>query len=201
MEAGTAAALTSLVTFAVAAGSPGPATLAVAGTSMAAGRGAGLAMGLGLGVGLTFWGVLTALGMGYLIASYASALLILKLCGAAFLFYLAYTTGRAALRPARAAPVTQAAGARRLFLRGLLLNLLNPKAIFAWVAALALGAPDAWIVMACAMTGFVLYAGYALIFSLGPVRAAYARTARWIDGVCAVIFAYAGFRLLLWRAD
>ena len=195
-----AAALTSIVTFAVAAGSPGPATLAVAATSMAAGRARGVAMALGLGLGLAVWGVAAVLGMGLLIAKFAPALIALKLTGAAFLFYLAYKAGRSALRPAPGAAEAMAAPARTLFMRGLMLNLLNPKGILAWVAALTLGAPHPGIAAICAFIGVMLYLCYAMLFSLAPVRAGYRRAARWIDGACAALFGLAGLRLLTWRA-
>ncbi|QBY02292.1 LysE family translocator [Rhodophyticola sp. CCM32] len=202
------AAATSVATFAFAAGSPGPATLAVAATSMAGGRGRGLAMAAGLSVGLAIWGVAVALGFGALVAQSASILVVLKLLGAVYLFYLAVKSGQSALRSGAAADTAPAvADARQLFRRGLMLNLSNPKAVLAWVAALALGTDGTGqamvvpiaVVAICAGLGGGLYAGYATLFSRRAVMAGYVRFRRWIEGVFAALFALAAIRLVLWR--
>ena len=91
----------------------------------------------------------------------------------------------------------------RWFVQGLVLNLSNPKAVVAWMAALSvgLGADDGLAAVAvatlgCVVIGFAIYAGYAAAFSLAAVMRGYARLRRWIDGVVAVLFATAGLVLL-----
>ncbi|WP_430449533.1 LysE family translocator [Rhodophyticola sp.] len=201
------AALTSVATFIVAAGSPGPATLAVAATSMARGRAGGIALGLGLALGLAIWGLVAALGFATLVARNVQALTVLKLLGAAYLFYLAWKSGQSALRRETEDAVRVATDLSRgqLFRRGLTLNLANPKAVLAWVAALALGGGgeqtvSVLVVALCAALGFALYLGYATIFSVAPVMAAYARLRRGFEAAFAVFFAVAGLRLVFWRA-
>ena len=83
------------------------------------------------------------------------------------------------------------------------MNLSNPKAVVAWMAALSmgLGADDnSWDVTAatlvCVALGFVNYAGYAIAFSLPGFMAGYRRLRRWIDGVDAGLFAIAGMGLI-----
>ena len=49
--------------WAMSAGSPGPATLSIAGTSMANGRHAGIIFAFGISVGSACWGLAAALGM------------------------------------------------------------------------------------------------------------------------------------------
>lgn len=203
----TLAAATSVATFVFAAGSPGPATLAVAATAMAGGRPRGAAMALGLSLGLGVWGVVIALGFGALVAQSAPILTILKLIGAGYLFYLAYASGRSALQPLSGpVPVAPQADTARLFRRGLMLNLGNPKAVLAWVAALALGAEAApggavsvAVLAICAGLGAAIYLAYATLFSLAPVMALYSRMRRWIEALFAGLFALAGLRLLFWR--
>ena len=191
---------TALGTFLVAAGSPGPATLAVAGASMASGRCAGLALGAGLAAGLAIWGVTMGLGFGVLVAQSPVFLAIFKVIGGGYLLYLAWMSGRSAMAQ-QAAPVALASG--RAFRRGLILNLANPKAALAWIAALALGSGDGvagWgVVAACAVLGAVIYGIYAMAFALDPVRMFYARARRGIEVVTAGLFALAGLRLLTWR--
>ena len=191
--------------FLVAAGSPGPATLATAATSMAFGRRAGMLIGAGLAVGLAFSGLVAAAGLGTVILAWAPALLVLRLAGGAFLLWLAWKAARSAWRPATALP--EPIPDHRLFWRGCLLNLLNPKAVLAWGAVIAIGMPAdagtaelAAITAMCALLGWLVYAAYALAFSHPRVMTVYARTRRWIDAGCAALFGLAGLRLLTWRA-
>ena len=41
--------------------------------------------------------------------------------------------------------------------------------------------------------------GYAVIFSLPPMRGAYRRARRWIEGATAALLGAAGVGLLAWR--
>ncbi|MCL5777629.1 LysE family translocator [Limibaculum sp. FT325] len=194
--------------FFVAAASPGPATLSVAATSMARGRAAGLAMAAGLSMGLGSWGVVAATGLGALVLAWAPALELVRLAGGAFLIWLAWQSAQSALGPDGAAGAASGAkGPWGLFRQGLLLNLLNPKALLAWGAVIALGMPAgagagefAAIVAVCSALGCAIYGGYAVLFSLPAVRAGYAHARRWIDGACAAVFGAAGGALLAGRA-
>ena len=192
--------------FLIAAGSPGPATLAVAATAAAHGRGAGLTLGAGLAVSLGLWGVAAAVGLGALMAQSVWALAVMRLVGGAFLLWLAFSAARSALAPGLGALPPPAAG--RLFRRGLALNAMNPKAVLAWLAVLAFGAPPgagaahlALLTAVCAAIGGLVYAGYAAAFGAGPVRRGYRRWRRAVDGACAALFGLAGLRLLASRAS
>ncbi|MEM9011501.1 MAG: LysE family transporter [Pseudomonadota bacterium] len=198
--------LASAAAFFVAAAAPGPATLAVAGTAMAAGRRAALVLGAGLTLGLAAWGGLVGLGLGALVLASPTALLLLRLGGGAILLWFAWQSARAALARGTAPRGVAPAPAGALFARGFFLNLLNPKAALAWAAVIAIGLPAdpvrgeiALIVATCATLGGAIYTAYALGFSTAPVRAAYARARRWIEGVVAALFAAAGARLILDR--
>ena len=126
----------------------------------------------------------------------------LKLVGGAYLLWLALQSGRAARRPVpRDAAV--AAPASGWSLRGLVLNLSNPKTVVAWMAALAIGlgpedgpASVAAATGTCIVVGFAVNALYSLVFSAAPARRAYARGRRWIDGVASAFFALAGAGLV-----
>ncbi|MEL6996648.1 MAG: LysE family transporter [Pseudomonadota bacterium] len=196
------ASLTTIaVAFFVAAASPGPATLAVAAVAMSAGRKTGLVFGVGLSVGLAFWGVVAATGLGALLQASASALFVLKLAGGAYLLWLAYQSARSAATEAPAQ--TDPRHARRAFRSGLLLNLSNPKAVFAWMAVLALGLSDGsgtgYVAVAttlCIALGLLIYSVYAVVFSTPGAMAIYRGVRRWIDGAVAGLFALAGFGLI-----
>ncbi|WP_428392805.1 LysE family translocator [Lichenicoccus sp.] len=125
----------------------------------------------------------------------------LKILGGAALLWMAYKCGRSALKPVRQTPQVVEQGV--WFKRGLLLNLSNPKAVIAWMAALSmgLGTGDGHMqvvaaTLGCMALGVLNYTGYAVAFSLTGVMAAYMRLRRWIDGILAGLFAVAGLGLL-----
>jgi threonine efflux protein len=187
--------------FLLVTASPGPANIAVATVAMGSGRASGLRFGAGLSVGLAVWGLAAATGLGALLQGSAHLLTALKIAGGLYLLWLAFTSGRSALRPR----VGDEARPRQdsLFRRGLVLNLSNPKAVVAWMAALSMGLGDSHGALqlaaatgVCVLIGFLNYAGHAMAFSLSGVMAAYARLRRWIDGVVASLFAIAGIGLI-----
>lgn len=193
--------LTIAAAFFIVTVSPGPANLALATVAMHSGRRAGLFFGLGLSAGLAFWGLVAATGLGVVVQGTTMLLTLLKLCGGAYLVWLAIQSGRSAARTEEDAIVSSRKGG--WFWRGLVLNLSNPKAVVAWMAALSMGLgqeTDAQAVatatLICAVLGFVNYTGYALTFSLPGLMAGYRKSRRWIDGIAAGLFALAGFSLI-----
>ncbi len=189
----------------VATVSPGPANVAVMATAMRHGRLAGLQLAAGVLLGSLTWGVLAALGLSAFLFSYAELLSVVRLLGGLYLLWLAYRSLRAALGPAQPLAVGKGRGrsAARCFGLGLAIHLTNPKSIFAWLAIIAIGVgpgAPAWVsflvVGGCWLMGVVLYAGYALAFSTGRMIALYGTFRRWIEGVTACLFGFAGVKLL-----
>ena len=193
--------LSVVLAFFVVTVSPGPANIAVATVAMSTGRRNGLLFGAGLSCGLAFWGLIAATGMGAVLESSASLLTSLKICGALYLLWLAFQSGRSALKKTDQAPPAQREG--RWFIRGLILNLSNPKAVVAWMAALSVGLgsgdSSAHVIIAtliCMVLGVVNSVGYAFAFSLPGFMAGYRRLRRWVDAAVAGLFALAGFGLI-----
>ena len=191
-----------LAAFFVVTVSPGPANIAAASVSMSNGRNAGLVFGLGLSVGLGFWGLVAASGMGAVLQSSELALILMKLFGGCYLLWLAYHSGRTALNPVENIQ-DQKTGSGRWFYRGLLLNLSNPKAVVAWMAALSMGMgvgnqpiDVAIATLCCVLLGLLNYTGYALAFSLSGFMRLYQCLRRLIDGFIAGLFAIAGLALI-----
>ncbi len=187
--------------FWIIAASPGPANISNAAIAMRHGRRASLTYGLGLSVALAFWGVLAATGMGAVLQASVWLLSVLKALGGGYLLYLAWQSGRAALRPADADRIEISAG--RWFWRGLLLNLSNPKSVIAWMAALSMGLDAGDTVLSilattllCIMIAFLNNLSYSLVFSLGGMMGLYRRARRWIDGAAAAVFAIGGLALI-----
>ena len=91
-----------LLGWAVAVASPGPATLAIAGTAMGSGRAQALALATGVITGSAFWGCAAALGLGLVLTTNAWAFEILRYLGAGYLLFLAWrasSASRSAKRP------------------------------------------------------------------------------------------------------
>lgn len=196
-----ASLITIAAAFFVAAASPGPATIALASVSMRAGRKTGLLFAMGLSLGLAFWGIVAAAGLGAVLQASSHALMAMKLLGGVYLLWLAYQSARSAAR--RQGAVHRAEHQSKYFMRGMLLNLSNPKAVFAWMAVLALGldgkSNTGHVIVAtgiCVFLGFLIYTVYALLFSTSGVMGGYARARRWLDGAVAGLFAIAGIGLI-----
>lgn len=189
--------------FFIVAASPGPATLAVSAVSAASGRKSGMIFGAGLAVGLAFWGLVAATGLGAVLQASANLLIALKIAGGAYLLWLAYGSVRSAMRADHWGENHVPSREKRLFLKGLALNLSNPKAVVAWMAALSvgLGTDDGWVslvvaTLGCALIGLLIYAAYAAAFSLKAIMNAYLKCRRLIDGMVSALFAVAGIALI-----
>ncbi|MEL6587964.1 MAG: LysE family transporter [Pseudomonadota bacterium] len=198
--------LLSFGAFLMAIASPGPNVMAVIGTSMAVNRASGVALAMGVAFGSLTWAILTAVGLSAVLATYASALLAIKIFGGLYLLYLAYKSFRAAAS-AHDIDAAELAGGRRTAWgyarRGYLIQMTNPKAALAWVAIISLGlVPGAplWVAAIIVAGTFVLSVAlhllYALAFSTAPMVHIYGRARRGIQGALGVVFGLAGLRLL-----
>nr|WP_272213440.1 LysE family translocator [Marinicella sp. W31]MDC2879396.1 LysE family translocator [Marinicella sp. W31] len=193
----------------VAIVSPGPATLAIAGTAMGHGRRQAVALANGVLTGSFFWAVLAGTGMAAVVTKLAYGLVALKFIGGFYLLYLAYKSFRAAWRPDApdiAPKMDGHPGLAIFYRRGLYIHLTNPKAIFAWVSLVSIGLPkdagNATIVLFIAgavVIGFMTFNTLALMFSSGVVVRAYQKGRRAIEGTMAVFFTLAGCKLLTTR--
>jgi threonine/homoserine/homoserine lactone efflux protein len=191
----------------VATVSPGPATLAVAGTSMASGRRYGLAMASGITTGSLTWSIGAAAGLSVVMLANAWIFEVLRYAGAAYLLFLGVKSARSALTPgAVPAAKIKAPSLAAAYRRGLLLHLTNPKAILFFGALYAVGVPAgtspatlALVIAAVGLQSFALFHALALLFSSPPLAAGYARLRRWFEAVFAVAFAFAGIKILTAR--
>lgn len=193
------------VAYVIAAGSPGPSTMAIMNVAMAQGRRSALALVAGV-ITMSFcWGLIAATGLSALLARYAQALIVLKIAGGLYLLWLAFKSARSALHSGAAAVADprDRPSARALYRRGVLMHLGNPKSVLSWLAIMTLGVgPNASAgrvaaaFFGCVLLGILLFGGYALLFSTAPMVRGYARARRWIEGALAVVFAGAGLKLL-----
>ena len=126
----------------VVALAPGPDNLFVLAQSATHGARAGFSVICGLCTGICVQTVLLIVGVSALIAASPIAFFVLQCCGAAYLLYLAYKSfqvragvvkldaGDAGeMRAGSAGGEGAGLSFRRLYLRGIIMNLTNPKAV------------------------------------------------------------------------
>jgi threonine/homoserine/homoserine lactone efflux protein len=107
---------------------PGPAVIYVVTRSLDQGRNAGIVSMLGVEAGTFAYAIAAAIGLTGLIAASEVGFTVVKYAGAAYLIYLGI---RRIVGGAEHEEEVAAGGRSRLFLRGMVVQLLNPKiAIF-----------------------------------------------------------------------
>lgn len=198
----TGAYITIMTVLLLGAISPGPSFIVVARTSLSSSRAAGLRVALGLGLGGLVYALLALAGLIALVSAVEWLFTLLKLAGAAYLLYLAVRLWTHAGDPIGTAEPPRAV--RSDILRGLVVQLSNPKTavVYASVFAAALpSSPSPALTMALAPSVFLLEAGWysvvALGFSFARLRAVYERAKVWIDRGAAVVLGALGVRLAL----
>jgi threonine/homoserine/homoserine lactone efflux protein len=203
--------ITAIAGFAVASGlltiTPGIDTALVLRTAAVEGARTGRIAGLGISTGLVVWGVITALGLGTLIAVSETAYAVLKIAGAAYLIFLGgrMLWGAVAGRGAGFDPAVTTQGRGNWFWRGLLSNLLNPKVGIFYVSFLPQFIPS----HADPIAFSVLLAGIHAVLTMGWFGILTAATGslarlfrmpsvrRWLDGVTGTMLVAFGIGLAL----
>ena len=186
---------------------PGPDNLMVLSLSLARGRKQGVVFALGCAAGCLNHTALAALGVGALIAASPIAFTALKIAGGLYLVWL----GIQALRHAGSAQAAAAAegDCRKLFLRGLMANAINPKVVLFFLAFLPQFVDPArgdapWQM---ATLGLIFAAQGALLFGLiglggghlGQILARNPAIKPWLDRAAGITFIGIGARLALGR--
>ena len=190
--------------WAVSAGSPGPATLSIAGTSMAHGRRAGIIFALGISSGSACWGLAAALGMSAVMMANVWLFEAVKYLGAAYLLFLAVKSLRSALsEKPKIAQRAYGGTIQQVFTKGALIHLTNPKAVLGWGAIYAIMVPaQSTMIELLAMYAFLLsasisvFVGYAFLFSTARVVGIYQRMHRVFEFVFAGFFGFASIKIL-----
>ncbi|MFM0643968.1 LysE family translocator [Paraburkholderia bryophila] len=201
----TADVLIAYGAYFVGTASPGPSNLAIMSLAMSAGRRAALTFALGVVSGSFFWALLASLGLSAVLASYSECLVAIKIAGGLYLLWLGFKSARSAFS-ASALPTSatrQNEAPQRLYLRGLLLHLTNPKAILVWLSIVSLAMSPASgasrtlpVVLGCMCIGVSVFSSYAVLFSTASARRIYLAVRRWLDGSLAIMFGIAGFKML-----
>lgn len=191
----------------LAGGSPGPATMGIAGTAMSAGRASALSFALGILAGSASWGIAAALGLSAIMLAHVWVFEVIRYAGVAYLAWLALKALKSAWHGGDTPVGTPFSGsARSLFLKGAAIHITNPKAILSWGSIYAIALPfDAQPVavfqcFAYLYAGSILiFIGYALLFSSARVVAAYRKARRWFELAFAGFFGFASYKILTAR--
>ncbi len=198
-----------LVAHFMASASPGPATLAISGASMAQGRHFGLAMAFGITTGSIIWSASAAFGLGAIMQANAWVFEILRYVGAGYLIFLAYKSARSAFSSKEIkAKKVEVSSLKQAYIKGLMLHLTNPKAILFFGALFAIVIPHgttptslALVVVAMALQSLIIFHGYAFVFSSAIMVAGYIKLRRWFETIFAIGFGVAGFKILTVKLD
>lgn len=183
---------------------PGPDNVFVLMQSATHGRRAGLLVTLGLCTGLLAHTAAVALGLAAVLAASATAFTVLKLAGAAYLLYLAWGAWRAPvgnMGGETLAPVQPG----RMYMRGVLMNLSNPKVAIFFLAFLPqfvqpgagpVAAQVAWLGLLFIVATLFVFGGFAWFASLigGWLRGS-TRAQQVLNRLAAAVFAGLALRL------
>ena len=187
--------------------SPGPDMILLTRTALAEGAKAGAIMAFGIATGLV---VHTSVAVAGLAVAFEKSPVLHRLISwfaAAYLSWLAFCLLRGALTtpvPVAADGSAPEPATRNPFLRGLLCNLLNPKAVIFLAAICAdflRGDRPGWfpyaLVGVVVIQGGVLWALWARLLQWPPLRSRYERSARWIDAAFGVALIALSVKLVL----
>jgi len=177
--------------------SPGPDMVLLTRTSLAQGTKAGAIMACGIATGLAVHTGLAVGGLAIVLKESPRLMQILTWVAAAYLLYLSALLLRSALKPAvvvedasTKAPAMPKYGP---YGRGLICNLLNPKAalFIASITAKFLIRPHpSWMPAAIWLVivgqAAILWAGWAALLQHPAIRWRYERYVKWIDGAFGV---------------
>lgn len=191
---------------------PGPDVLFIVSNALKSGVRAGLVAALGIVSGCFVHVAAAALGVGALLATSATAFTVLKWAGAAYLLWMGVRLlllgpGATSMVPTQAVPDCAPADLGRIYRRGFLTNVLNPKvALFFLAFVPQFIAPET----TDKVTAFLLLG---LLFNLNslPINFGYAwlaawaarrvqlvqRAMHWLDRMAGVMFVGFGLKLAM----
>ncbi|MTH47602.1 threonine export protein RhtC [Intestinirhabdus alba] len=189
--------------------SPGPDFFFVSQTAVSRSRKEAMLGVLGITCGVMVWSGVALLGLNLIVEKMAWLHTIIMVGGGMYLCWLGYQMLRGALKKRAVgdpAPQVELAQGGRSFIKGLLTNLANPKAIvyfgsvFSLFVGDSVGAAARWgIFVLIAVETFAWFTVVASLFALPKIRLGYQRLAKWIDGFAGALFAGFGIHLIVSR--
>ena len=189
--------------------SPGPDFFFVSQTAVSRSRKEAMLGVLGITAGVMVWAGVALLGLHIILEKMAWLHNIIMVGGGLYLCWMGYQMLRGALKKSAAStdePQVELARGGQSFIKGLLTNLANPKAIIYFGSVFSLfvgdnvGSGERWgIFLLIALETFAWFTLVASLFALSAMRRGYQRMAKWIDGVAGALFAGFGIHLIISR--
>lgn len=185
---------------------PGPDFFLISQTSISRPRKDALYAVLGVTAGVVVWASIALLGLNIIFEKFVWLKRAIFILGGLYLCYLGYLMLRSAFRKKNNnAPelIKLPQSGYLLFLKGLLTNLSNPKAVvyFGSIFSVFLNNPalehlhSVLFIIVCVET-FLWFLLVACIFSLPSFKTLYERGEKWIDGVSGGLFTLIGVYLI-----
>ncbi|WP_025118989.1 MULTISPECIES: threonine export protein RhtC [unclassified Serratia (in: enterobacteria)] len=203
--------LTVALVHIIALMSPGPDFFFVSQTAASRSRREAMMGVVGISLGVMVWAGVALLGLNLILQKMAWLHQIIMVGGGLYLCWMGWQLLRSARKQnAQTAPTEEVkvalAKPGRSFIRGLLTNLSNPKAVIYFGSVFSLfvgedvGAGARWglFTLITAET-FIWFSLVAIIFALPAMRRGYQRMAKWIDGLAGVLFTGFGLHLIFTR--
>ena len=185
---------------------PGPDSLLIMTRSATQGWRAGVAAAMGIGTGTMVHVLAAAVGLSAILATSATAFMVVKYIGAAYIIYMAISLLRSK-RSAAVAVIVPPLPYRKIYLQGLLTNVLNPKvAIFflafvpQFIDAAAPNKALAFIVLGSIfnVNGMLWCVSLALFTAFASARLKVSPLiSTWLNRVTGALFIWLGVKLAL----
>ncbi|MGC9422516.1 LysE family translocator [Vibrio sp.] len=188
--------------------SPGPDVALVIQNATRYGRKTGLFIALGLSCGIFLHSLLSLTGVSYLVHQHPVLFAILQLAGGCYLLYLGFHALRYTLQHGQATtdqahPALLLSNKRQAFSRGLITNILNPKALIFFISLMSTLVPADMSLQGKSLALVILwglsllwFASLAWMLSTERLQRRLQQTSRYIDALCGVIFSIIGLIIL-----
>ncbi|MGW2143403.1 LysE family translocator [Nonomuraea bangladeshensis] len=167
--------------------SPGPNMMYLISRSTSQGRRAGVISLAGVAAGFLVYLVAANLGLAVLFAALPGLLTVIRVAGALYLLWLAWQTVKPGGLSVFASRDVPPEPPRRLFLMGLMTNLLNPKIALLYVAVIpqfiALGQGNVLLqgtVLGCVQIAVALLVNLAIVLAAGGIAGFLAARPAWL---------------------
>ncbi|MGK2888451.1 MAG: threonine export protein RhtC [Candidatus Malihini olakiniferum] len=192
----------------VALMSPGPDFFFVSQTAASRSRKEAMMGVLGISLGVMAWAAIALMGLHLLLQKMAWLQDVITIVGGLYLCWMGWQMLRAARRKGEQQTVepVELPSQEKTFMRGLLTNLANPKALIYFGSAFSLFVGDSvgtsarWGLFALiSLETLLWFSLVALVFALPAMRRSYQRLAKWIDGLAGVLFTGFGLYLIISR--
>ncbi|CAM3748088.1 threonine export protein RhtC [Rahnella bruchi] len=200
--------LTVAMVHLIALMSPGPDFFFVSQTAASRSRKEAMMGVIGITLGVLVWAAVALMGLHLILQKMAWLHQVITVGGGLYLCWMGWQllkSARAKKQSGDETPVELPARGRT-FMRGLLTNLSNPKAVIYFGSVFSMFVGDSvsggerlGIFLLIVVETLAWFSLVALVFALPKMRRGYQRLAKWIDGVAGVVFAGFGIALIMNR--